>query len=98
MKVDLGNYKYCETDELEEIGKINNQVMHGTQIKINGTLFKTEKENYIFYGRIYDMDRGIDLGRKWKLLDKLKYKDYLSLCDTVMNSENKWNLLGYEKV
>lgn len=100
MKIDLGNYKYCERDELEEIGKIKNQTASWwrTTLKINGTLFKTDKDNYVFYGRIYDKLKVEDICRGWKLLDNLDHRFFLSLCDTVMNSENKWEILGYEKV
>lgn len=96
MKVDLGNYQYCETDELEEIGKIKNRTL-SSEIKVNGTLFKTESGNYIFHGRIYNIRTSINVCRGWKLLSIVDVRSYLSLCDTI-NNENKWDLLGYEKV
>ena len=83
MKIDLGDYKYCEESELEELGKIKNKktIWYNHVVKINGTLFKTQLDNYVFYGRVYDTDEGIDLIRGWKIIPALQIRDYLSLCD-----------------
>jgi len=100
MKIDLGGYRYCERDELEEIGNIknNNAVYKGRAYKVNGTLFRTEKGNYVFYGRVYDKKGLCDWCCGWRLVGQADHKFFLSLCDTVINNPNKWEILGYEKV
>ena len=100
MKIDLGNYQYCETDELEELGKIKNReaVWSNIKLKVNGTLFKTLYENYVFYGRVYDTLNTIDVINGWYLLkDFDEARRYLELCDTI-NNNTKWYMLKYEKV
>lgn len=99
MKIDLGNYKYCEKDTLEELGKIcdRKSVWSGDQVKVNGTLFRTERGNYIFYGRVYDVMQAKNVVFGWKLLEQSQVRQYLELCDTV-NDNNKWELLDYEEV
>lgn len=97
MKIDLGNYKYCEDSELEELGKIKNKILLKFHFKVNGTLFKTLSGTYVFYGRVYDMETGFDKIRGWNIIPKDEAREYLSLCDTI-NENNKWDLLGYEKV
>lgn len=101
MKIDLGNYKYCEQSELEELGKIENKTVRmfgrGLVLKVNGTLFKTELGHYVFYGRAFDIESHIDYANGWKLLTDAEGRDYLSACDSI-NDTNKWDLLKYEKV
>jgi len=99
MKIDLGDYKYCETDELEELGKIKDKtaVWFGHEVKINGSLFKTPSGTYIFFGRVYNPVASVDIHNGWTIVNAAYMRNYLSLCDTV-NDTNKWDLLGYTKV
>ena len=100
MKVDLGNYKYCETDELEELGKITNKFaeFEGSAVKVNGTLFITELGTYIFKGVIYYTETSRHYSsNSWIMVNQSMGKWLLSLCDHI-NSENKWSILNYEKV
>lgn len=95
MKIDLGNYEYCESDELVEIGKITGKsiTIRTIESKINGTLFRTLGGVLIFYGKISRLDASI----KWRRINKLEEKTFLSVLDN-LNEENKWDILGYTKV
>ena len=100
MKIDLGDYKYCETDELEELGKITGKKSEwrGDPVKVNGTLFITELGTYIFKGNIYYTSESCTYSiRPWFIVDSAMGRWLLSLCDHI-NDENKWSILEYEKV
>lgn len=102
MKIDLGNYKYCEDSELETLGNITDKIGKiqdslGTTYKVNGTLFKTELGNYIFHGKMFNVKTKESIIVGWKLLNNELGRFIYSLCDNI-NDENKWELLNYEKV
>lgn len=99
MKIDLGNYKYCEDSDLEELCIASDKTAKykGFPIKINGTLYKTELGNYVFYGAIISPMVKAYSNKGWCLLNKEFARFILSVCFNI-NDENKWTILDYEKV
>ena len=99
MKIDLGNYKYCEDSELEELGTATNKktVYKYFNFNVNGTLFKTELGNYVFHGCMRNQITKTYILRGWNLIDEDLKNAILSCCDHV-NEINKFDILPYEKV